>query len=160
MTAPATSQNNNKGILTALLIIPVAVGLWLLLWSFGFIASIVAFVVAYGAIWLYKVASSGRNPSKRDTYLLIAVIAAAVILSFVSGIVADAWAGYSEVVGSEADFFGEDFQSILWPILGDATIWSDYMPDLVISLVFAVLGAGSVVKDLVKPSTDKEKTKQ
>ncbi|MEO7016604.1 MAG: hypothetical protein ABI130_05820 [Leifsonia sp.] len=47
-----------RGIALSLLVMPVGVVLWVLIWNVGFIASIVSYGVAFAEVWLYR---SGRR---------------------------------------------------------------------------------------------------
>lgn len=70
-----------RGRLLALLIIPAGIALWVLLWKAGFIASLAAFGIAYGALWLFQ-SGAKRQPSRSDAYFLVGAILIGVILSF------------------------------------------------------------------------------
>lgn len=157
MTQPSIEDRGHslKGLLVSLLVIPVGVALWVILWSWGFIASIVSFGIAWGAIWLYR-AGSGRSwPTTRDAWLLFAVILIGVILAFLGGIVSDIWLGYSEVYGSEAVLLSGDFFSVTAEVLSDPEVWSEYTTDIIISLAFAILGAGALVRGMFsKPAPE------
>ncbi|MES1169149.1 MAG: hypothetical protein ABUL47_00505, partial [Leifsonia sp.] len=54
------SENLQRGVIFALIALPAGVIAWDLLWSFGFIASIVSFGIAYLAARLYRFGSGGR----------------------------------------------------------------------------------------------------
>jgi hypothetical protein len=49
-----------RGVGFALIAAPVGIGLWLLLWSAGFIVSVFALGIALGALYLYRFGSGGR----------------------------------------------------------------------------------------------------
>jgi hypothetical protein len=49
-----------RGIGFALIAAPVGIGLWLLLWSAGFIVSVFALGIALAALYLYRFGSGGR----------------------------------------------------------------------------------------------------
>ena len=68
----------------ALIVLPVGVVVWDILWSFGFVASIVAFGVAYLAVRLYRFGSGGRVT--RSGAIAIAVITiGTLVIAFISG---------------------------------------------------------------------------
>jgi hypothetical protein len=58
-TSQPQPENVVGGALLALLAIPVGVVALTLLWSIGFVASIVGFLVAFCAFWLYRRGSGG-----------------------------------------------------------------------------------------------------
>lgn len=146
---PTLTHSKQKGFLLSLLAIPVGIILWDIIWSWGFIASIVSFAIAWSAVKLFTV-GSGTEPSKKDLYVLLSVIIVAVVLSFLSGMVLDAQSVYSETthVGMFDSFASADFWSYLFSNLADGSVWSAYAGDIAMALVFAVLGLFVFVRDL------------
>lgn len=141
-----------RGLLLASLVIPAGVALWVLLWQFGFIASIVAFGISYGAIWLYE--KGAKAPvTKSVAPALLAIMAAAVILAFLGGIVSDAWYAYVNELDGKQGFFSADFWMMVADNLTRAELWSIYAVDIVISVVFAAFGAWGVVMGLLRDDT-------
>jgi hypothetical protein len=61
-TSPSSlpSENFQRGVIFALIVLPLGILAWDVLWSVGFVASIVAFGVAWGAVRLYRIGSGGR----------------------------------------------------------------------------------------------------
>ena len=57
MNLPA--ERRGRGSAAALIALPVGVGVWLLLWSAGFVMSILALGVALAALYLYRWGSGG-----------------------------------------------------------------------------------------------------
>lgn len=49
-----------RGVGFALIAAPVGIGLWLLLWSAGFVVSVFALGIALAALYLYRFGSGGR----------------------------------------------------------------------------------------------------
>ena len=72
----------------ALLIIPAGIIAWVILWQFGLVASIVAFGVAIGALWLYRFGSGGRI-SRTGAIRVTIITIVTLLLSFLAGLVAD-----------------------------------------------------------------------
>ena len=64
MTQPSASslpsENVQRGVIFALIVLPLGIVAWDILWSVGFVASIVAFGVAWAAVRLYRIGSGGR----------------------------------------------------------------------------------------------------
>ncbi|HEY1529465.1 MAG TPA: hypothetical protein VGF80_01485 [Galbitalea sp.] len=87
-TTPTQAQPENVlgGSLLALLAIPVGVAALVLLWSIGFVASIVGFLVAFSAFWLYRRGSGGlvsRVGAWTVTLIVVVTLALGLWLSLV-----------------------------------------------------------------------------
>ncbi len=150
--SPAQSTqpvNKPLGRLLSLLVIPVGIALWVILWQLGYMASLVAFGIAYGAVWLYQLGAKCQ-PDRKDAYFLIGVIVIGVILSFVGGMISDGWQAWVGEFGAAASFFSGDFWSFIGESLADGQLWQEYATDILIALVFAALGAGMLMRDLLK----------
>jgi hypothetical protein len=72
-TTQPQPENVLGGALLALLAIPVGVIALTLLWSIGFIASIVGFLVAFSAFWLYR-RGSGGTISRVGAWTITAIV--------------------------------------------------------------------------------------
>lgn len=140
-----------QGRLLSLLVIPAGITLWVLLWRAGFMASIVSFGIAYGALWLFQ-AGAKEAPSRSDAYFLVGVIVVAVIASFLGGMISDGWYAWHNEFDEAAGFFSGDFWSFMTANLLEPGLWSSYTVDILLSLVFAALGAGGLIKDLLSPA--------
>src|SRR3954469_4155893 len=102
MTLPSSSsppaENLQRGVIFALIALPAGVIVWDILWGFGFIASIVAFGIAYLAVRLYRFGSGGRVT--RSGAIAIAVITiGTLIIAFISGFAVDRLGEYTRVSG-------------------------------------------------------------
>jgi hypothetical protein len=155
-----TKAQKQKGLLLAVLAIPAGIVVWDVLWSFGFIAALVAFGISWAAIKLYGL-GAGSEPDKSAAKVLLGIIVAGVVLSFISGMAMDAQLVYSETkhVSAMQAFMSADFWNFFIGNLGYADVWGQYTTDILISLVFAGLGAFGTVRDLfvVKPEAKKAK---
>lgn len=147
-TTPATPPEDVlRGTLFALLAVPVGIIAWCLIWSLGFIASIVAFVVAAAAAWLYRVGARGPI-SIVGALVVTAVTAVTLVLAFVAGIAVDAirevsaaWElGWAEVA------FAPEFWDFFWAVL--PAVLGDYMIELLMALGFGALGCFVVLRSL------------
>jgi hypothetical protein len=87
-TLNAPPENTGRGTIMALVIVPVGVMAWLLLWNFGFIASIVAFGIAAGAHTLYRWGSGGRVGWGGAVRILLITVAT-LALAFLTGLLSD-----------------------------------------------------------------------
>lgn len=153
----STTQNSyvTRGRLLSLLVIPAGIALWVLLWKAGFMASLVSFGIAYGALWLFQFGAK-MQPTRSDAYFLIGVILAGVILSFLGGMVSDAWVAWSEEFGETSSFFSGEFWSFVMDNFSSSELWGAYMIDILLSLLFAALGTGGMIKDLLSPASDEK----
>lgn len=151
----STAQNSDStpGRLLSLLIIPVGILAWVLLWKAGFIASIAAFGIAYGALWLFQLGAK-TQPTRSDAYFLVGVILVGVILSFLGGMVSDAWTAWSEEFSESTSFFSGDFWSFVIDNFSSSELWGAYTTDILLSLLFVALGTGGMIKDLLSPASD------
>lgn len=148
---------SSKGIALASLVVPAGVTVWVVLWNFGFMASIVSFAIAYGAIWLYKTQTNGEV-SKSAAFALLALIILGVVLAFIAGMVADAWLFYSKEF-ADASLWSAEFWQFCLDNLTSVELWASYGMDLAIAIVFALLGAGYELYRLFVPEkTVAEKT--
>ena len=145
------SKNNVslKGLALASLVIPIGIILWVVLWNMGFMASLVAFVIAYGAVRLYKTQTGGQV-SKPAALALVVLTVLGVVLSFIGGMVADGWSAYSGEF-SNAVLLSADFWQFMIDNLLDASIWEAYRNDLIIAVVFGLIGAGYELYHLFIP---------
>lgn len=148
---PETSKDENvvRGVLLSLLAVVAGIVAWVALWQFGFIASIVAFLIAWLAVKLYTYGAGGI--SRRTAPIVLVVILVGIILAFLAGIVSDALQVYIE--GSSLSRLGTLFSGDFWAfyfdnIFNNSELWNQYLPDILVSLVFGVLGAFSIVKSL------------
>lgn len=100
------SENVQRGTLLALLIVPAGIIAWVLLWSVGFIASIVAFGVAIGAMWLYRLGSGGRI-SRTGAIRITVITIVTLLLAFVAGMITDQLAAFTRAfqAGRFLEFF-------------------------------------------------------
>lgn len=138
-----------KGLLFALAVIPAGVAAWLFLWQFGFIASVVAWAIAGGAVWLYSYGAKGEVTKTVLPWLLL-IMFAGILIAFLSGVISDLRYGYTTELDGTQGFFSREFWTLVWDNLTYWDFLSQYIPDFLISLAFAALGAGGVVYGLVK----------
>lgn len=108
MTQPDETQTSTlpperagRGIALALIALPVGVGVWLLLWSAGFVTSILALGVALGALYLYRWGSGGRV-GRLAAGVITGITAVVIVVVFLAGIALHAGdpipPGQSEVI--------------------------------------------------------------
>jgi hypothetical protein len=160
MTQPspssAPSENVQRGVVFALLALPVGVIAWDILWTFGFVASIVAFGVAYLAVRLYRFGSGGRVT--RSGAIAIAVITiGTLIIAYISGYAV-------QIVGLYSNQFGTSIpESLLaprfWSIVFASMTTGSALIQLLLAAVFGALGCFGILRNAftqtrVQPTMD------
>lgn len=139
------AENMVKGLLFALIAVPLGVVFWVVIWSFGFISAIVAFAVAAAAAWLYRKGSGGRVSTK-GAFLISGVVLVTLLLSFYAGLVTDFVRAAAETNG--LSWVQALRHPLFWPTFNEnfGAILNDNLPNLVFALLFGVLGAFSVLR--------------
>jgi hypothetical protein len=136
-----------RGALVALIIIPIGVVAWGILWNFGFIASIVGFVVAFGAMFLYRLGAGGLV-TRLGAALITAITLVTLVLAFFGGMVLDGLKGFSDVTGRAqlSLFFSPQFWDGFFEILNQPGVIGSYAGDFGLALLFGVLGCFGVIR--------------
>ncbi len=154
MTQPSPSslptENVQRGVIFALIVLPVGVVAWDILWSFGFVASIVAFGVAYLAVRLYRFGSGGRVT--RSGAIAIAVITiGTLVIAFISGFAVDLLGDYSRISGQSIP------ESLVSPRFWGIVFGAMFQPQSLISLLlaaaFGALGCFGILRGAFRQTT-------
>ena len=160
MTQPSPSslpsENVQRGVIFALIVLPVGVVAWDILWSFGFVASIVAFGVAYLAVRLYRFGSGGRIT--RTGAIAIAIITiGTLVIAFISGYAVN-------IVGLYSTQFGTSIPESLvaprfWSIVFASMTTGQALIGLLLAAVFGALGCFGILRSAfrqtrVQPQAD------
>ncbi|GCD19426.1 hypothetical protein ACFO3K_00465 [Cellulomonas algicola] len=142
--AVAPVGNVGRGALFALATIPLGIAAWVVIWGFGFIASIVAAAVAFVAVKLY-VLGAGRL-SRPGALVVLAITVVTLALAFVGGIAWDAAVAVAEEGGvSTWDALTEpNFWSWFWPVLPE--VLPEYGGDLAWAVGFGALGSFATLR--------------
>lgn len=112
------------------------------IWRFGYIASITSFVMAALAAFLYA-KGAGASPRK-GALPLVLLILVGVVASFFAVVASDAWDAYDKVVGSGAiSRFG-----FLRTVMFDPEVLKSYGKDMAMFALFAVLGMFGIIRQL------------
>ena len=137
-------ENVGRGALFSLATIPAGVAVWVLLWGLGFIASIVAALVAFLAVRLY-VWGAGRL-SRVGAVVVVAVTVVTLALAFFGGIVLDGAVGFGELsgLGTWGAFLHEEFWPAFWLVFPEAA--PEYLPDLGWAVAFGALGSFATLR--------------
>jgi len=141
MTQPSPSslpsENLQRGVIFALLALPAGVVVWDVLWGFGFIASIVAFGVAYLAVRLYRFGSGGRV-SRNGAIAVAAITIGTLVIALISGFAV-------KIVGLYSQQFGTSIPEALvaprfWNIVFANMASPQALPTLLLAALFGALG--------------------
>ena len=143
LTGPdAPPENVRRGVAVALVVLPAGIILWDLLWSFGFVASIVAFGIAWGAMRLYRIGSNGPF-SRTGAIAVLVITVVSLVLAYISGFVVDLMPSYMDVTGRtvvdglvDGRFWAQVFQN-----MGDPR----EIPSLVLAIAFGALGCARIL---------------
>jgi hypothetical protein len=138
-TSPSSlpSENLQRGVIFALIALPAGVIAWDLLWSLGFIASIVSFGIAFLAERLYRFGSGGRL-GRSGAIAVAAVTIGTLIIAVISGFAV-------QIVGLYSQRFGTSIpESLLaprfWSIVFASMTSGQAVVSLLLAAAFAVLG--------------------
>ena len=147
-------ENVVRGTLFAALIIPAGVILWVVIWNFGVIASLVAFAVAIGTSFLYRFGSRGLI-GLTGAVIIAGITVLTLGLGFFAGMV-------SEVATAFATYLGSDPLSVFtspnfWDAFAETVNSSEYQAHILPQAGFAVLlgglGCFSVLRRVFMTST-------
>lgn len=138
---PTPTENVPRGTIFALAIVPAGILVWILIWSLGFIASVVAFGIAIGAMYLYRL---GAGTMGRTGAVRVAIITVATLLiALVAGYAWDLALAYVQVNGgSPLDALG--FPRF-WPVVFEV-MFTDGLFGTLLALGFGALGCVSVLR--------------
>lgn len=137
MTAPIRQpqpENVVSGAILALLAIPVGVIALTLLWSIGFIASIVGFLVAFAAVWLYRRGSGGAI-SRVGAWTVTLVVIVAIALGLWVAMVVDFAGGLGQLNNLGAPDFWRQFNEVFPENVNKGVL------SIILVFVFAALGS-------------------
>ncbi|MBO1738928.1 hypothetical protein [Leifsonia sp. TF02-11] len=150
MAPYSEGERVGRGIALALLVIPVGVVVWTLLWQIGFIASIVSWGVAIAAIWLYRRGSKARvTPAAAGG--IIAIVVVTVVLSLLAGMFTDLVSAI-QVPLQDAITDPKVWGLFVDNLLSNGEMWQAYLPQVLIALVFAFLGCFTTLRRVSRES--------
>lgn len=145
-TAVLPPENVVRGLLLALITVPLGVIAFSIIYSLGYIASIVALGVALVAYFLYRRGSGGRV-STVGALVVAGVTIGTLVLAFIV-------AQYVAVAVALGDVYGmswfevltaPEFGSVAAEILADSEVASGIVGDAIFTAVFGLLGCGAVL---------------
>ncbi|MFC8039420.1 hypothetical protein ACFUOZ_08710 [Paenarthrobacter sp. NPDC057355] len=143
----AAGENVVRGALFALAVVPLGAAAWLLLWNTGWMASIVAFIVATVAARLY-VLGTGAIISRRGAWVVAGITLVTVLLSFWGGMLLDAakFIGGRSPLTMLAD--AETWDLLLYNLSTNRDLVNGYAVDFLLALLFSALGCFFTLRQL------------
>lgn len=151
-------ESTVRGTVFALAVIPVGVGLWLVLWNLGWMASIVAFVTAAGAARLYLAGSApgggwagGGTMTRRGAWVVVAVTVATVLLSFLGSMWLDL-AGYLDASPLALLFEPEAWDLLGYNLTSNPELVEGLWGEFLMALLFSALGCFFTLRQLFTQS--------
>jgi hypothetical protein len=146
MSAPSPSslpsENFQRGVVFALIVLPLGVVAWDVLWSVGFVASIVAFGVAWAAVRLYRVGSGGRI-TRTGAIAVTAITIVTLVLAYVSGFVVDVVQALMKQGATVTEALS---YPPFWGYVGQAMTTQSALVSLLLAALFGALGCVSVLR--------------
>ncbi|MDQ0754813.1 hypothetical protein [Arthrobacter sp. B3I4] len=153
----ATTENLDnavRGTVFALAVVPVGVGLWLILWELGWMASIVALVSAAGAARLYLAGSTagrGGTMTRRGAWVVVAVTVVTVLLGFLGTIWLDV-AEYFAASPLALLFEPEAWNMLVYNLGNNPELVQGLLKEFVMALIFSGLGCFFTLRQLFAQS--------
>ncbi len=143
----APQEDIRRGTLFTLIVIPVGIALWLLLWNVGIVASIVSFLIAWGAGTLYRFGAR-RITSTAGVWRVVVIVVVTVVAALIAGYAWDILGVYRSQGGiefSDAIVMPEFWQDTFhWMFDGSNAF------QLIISIAFAALGCFRTLRGLIR----------
>jgi hypothetical protein len=131
----------------------VGAGITLAVWSLGFIASITSFVMAAGAVFLYRLAPGA--PPRNGVVPLVVLVVAGVIATFFLLVGWDAAQAYDELIaGMAVDQIGLGKTEFVRQSISDGEVLGAYSEDMLFFFGFAVLGVWTTLKSALGGAKD------
>lgn len=161
MTAPqydgyipeAPAENVPRGTVFALAVVPLGIVAFVVLWNFNWLASIVGFGVAAGAVYFYRLGSGGRISRAGATRIAVITIAT-MLLAFVAAVVFDVLIAFTGETDSTwiAALTSPEFWAFNSYVLAQPGVLSSYLPSFLIGLGLSALGCFSVLRGAFQSS--------
>ena len=147
MTQPSPSslpsENFQRGVIFALVALPAGIVAWDILWSVGFVASLVAFGVAWLAVRLYRFGLGGRI-SRNGAIAVTVITIVALVLAFVSGFVIDMVIQFTQATGGSIPEGLVD--SRVWTFALQNMVTGQAFVSLLLATAFGLLGCFSILR--------------
>ncbi len=155
--APTRIEHVGRGAILALLTIPVGLALYVLLANIGFIASVVSFVVAFGAYWLYQ-RGAGGVITRTGAWVVTVIVAVTVLLGVYAILVSD----FANAVADEPKV--KALGKNAWDVVNLPNFWNAFNDNLsyqisqetltiVVTLLFGVLGSFRILRNAFRTTS-------
>ena len=138
-------EHVGRGVLAALGGVAAGVVVTVVLWRLGYVAAISGVVLAWASVRLYT-AVAGTAP-RRGLVPLVLLIVVGALVSFLAVVASDALDFYSS---ESLEQEGVSRLTFLTDNLTDLSILGAYGRDMAMFFVFAILGAGGTIWQVVK----------
>jgi hypothetical protein len=157
--APAAlpPENLTRGTLLALIVVPVGITVWVIVWNIGIIASIVSFGIAWGAVQLYRLGSGGAV--SRIGAIIVSVITLVTVgLAIFAGIVSEAAIALGEGagVGPVDALMSAEFWPYFNYVLALPEVQAQLLPKVLIAIGFGALGCFSTLRNVLRATSANE----
>ncbi|MEV7662513.1 hypothetical protein [Paenarthrobacter sp. NPDC089316] len=138
-------EDVGRGTVFALAALPIGVILWMVIWGFGWMSSLVTFASAVMAARFY-VAGAGAL-SRKGVWIVVGVTVVTALLSFLGGV----WLDAVQFLGREPLAMVLDSEP--WSLLADNFAYNPdfvggYMKDFLLALLFGALGCFFTLRQL------------
>jgi hypothetical protein len=148
------AENVIRGTLFALIVVPVGIAVWVIVWNIGIIASIISFGVAWGAVQLYRLGSGGAV--SRVGAIIVSVITLVTVgLAIFAGIVSEAAIALGEGAGTGPvdALMSRQFWPFFTDVLSQPDVQAQLLPSVLIAIGFGVLGCFSTLRTVLRATS-------
>ena len=133
----APREDVGRGTIFALAALPIGVILWMVIWSLGWMSSLVTFAAAFMAAKFYVLGAGAL--SRKGVWIVAGVTVVTALLSFVGGV----WLDAVQFLGREPLAMVLDSEP--WALMADNFAYNPefvggYMKDFLLALLFGALG--------------------
>ena len=140
-------ENVARGTIFALAIIPAGIIVFVVIWNLGWLASIVSYGVAIGAVFLYRLGAGGiigRGGAARIAIITVGTI----LLSIVVALITDVAQGYSNYYGTTPleELTDPMFLTNFQYTMSEPGVFGEYLPSIAIALGLGLLGCFSLLR--------------
>ena len=139
-------EDVGRGTIFALAALPLGIIVWMVIWNFGWITSLVTFGVAALAARLY-ITGTGGTLSRKGVWVIVSVTAVTAVLAFVGGVWLDA---VSYLGGSPLAkvLDPEPWDLMAYNLATNPDFVKGYAGDFLMALLFGALGCFFTLRSL------------
>lgn len=138
-------EDIGRGTLFALAALPIGVVLWMVIWNFGWMTSLVTYAAAFMAAKFYVTGAGAL--SRKGVWVVAVVTAVTALVSFLGGV----WLDAVKFLGREP--LAMVMNSEPWALIADNLAYNPdfiggYMGDFLLALLFGALGCFFTLRQL------------